>query len=247
MSFPVPPPVPTGSGPVAWEATPPVDPQPQLLDYEEPPPFTPPKLFGTPEANELLPVGGQAEASEEDFLVDPPTEAEKEQAKLTRGLRPPPRVNERHRLFLLGELTVHDLDDEELARGQFRGHNNRFSRGGKLDKIPKAFHEEVIRRILERGEEQMRRDYLTSIEAVKGVMLNPMSSGTEVLKAADMIMTRVAGKPRDTVDVTIAVKPWEQTLRGIIRTPPPELLGDTSPEIVYDHDGELEGDDDEDS
>lgn len=137
------------------------------------------------------------------------------------------RVGGRMAMLLRGELTVADLDDEELARGQLRGDDGNFH-GRKTNLVPRAMHDEMVRRILDRGKEKMREDFFGAIDVIATVMNDSTVDANVRLKAADMIITRIAGKPADKVDVAIAVKPWEGTLKGIMRAIPEDTVIDVA-------------------
>lgn len=208
---PPPPPPPVAGEPLAWEETEPVPPQPQLDDE---------LTGGIPEPEDLE-------------LVAAPTP--QEIAEFKRKYRATKtQVTHRAAQFLRGEITVRDLDDEELKRGRFRDSDGKF-RGRSASLIPSEFHEEVMRRMLERGTEKIQYDFMTAIETVVDVMNNSTDDAIR-LRAANVIIERYAGKTADKIDLTVAVKPWENTLKGIIKAPPPELLqlGIIDAEIVED-------------
>ena len=214
---PLPPP-PVAAAPLAWEETEPVPPQPQLDDEV---------------------IGGIPEP-EDPELVEAPTPAEV--AEFKRKYRATKvQVTHRAAQFMRGEITVRDLDDEELKRGRFRDSDGKF-RGRSASLIPAEFHEEVMRRMLERGTEKIQHDFLSAIETVVDVMKNSTDDVVR-LRAANVVIERYAGKTADKVDLTVAVKPWEQTLKGIMKAPPPELLQlgmVVDAEIVEDEDDEPE-------
>lgn len=140
----------------------------------------------------------------------------------------PPRVEVRKLVtgraarFLRGEISIDDLDDEELARGQFRDRDGRF-RGHPSSIIPRQFHTEMVRRLLERGTEKFREDFFAMIDVVIAIAKDEDVDAGVRLKAADMAITRLAGKPVDRVEMSVAIKPWEQTLVGIIRSAPQDV------------------------
>ena len=139
---------------------------------------------------------------------------------------------EHPRLALLREkrITVADLDDEELQRGQLRDSDGKF-RGGPLRKIPREFHDELMRRILDVGAEQIRGSYLSAIGLLARVV-----DGTEMDKdgnepdlslrgsTAKYLVERLAGKTPDRVEVAVAVKPWEKTMEAILVEVPEEYI-----------------------
>lgn len=165
------------------------------------------------------PASVPQESSEED--VKPTTPAK------TKHKSSVVRVGGRMTQLLKGEISIADLDDEELARGQLRGDDGHFH-GRKTNLVPRAMHDEMVRRILDRGKEKMREDFFGAIDVIATVMNDSTVDATVRLKAADMIITRIAGKPAEKVDVAIAVKPWEGTLKGIMRAIPEETILDAT-------------------
>lgn len=242
---PSPPPLPSFvGGPQAWEDTSPIDPQPQLQDPPSPPPpIVPPKIWASPDDGH---IGGIPEPDDEFDLEDEPSPEDVAMAKAkAKYASKKTRITHRAAQFARGEITVKDLDDEELKRGRFRDSDGKF-RGRSASKIPAAFHEEVMRRLLERGAETIRQDYLGAIDTITDIMYDDTLDASVRLRAADMIMTRVAGKAPEKVELTVAVKPWEQTLKGIIKAPPLEL-GVIDATIVGDDDDDEDGEDNDSS
>ena len=223
-SLPAPPPPPIGApGPSAWEETAPVDPQHELIGGSPEP--DDPELRDEPGPDELAAYKRRREAAPK---------------------RPQAQITERALAFMHGDITVADLDDEELRRGRFRDSNGKF-RTGTASKVPRAFHQELVRRLLDRGGEKLRSNFFDAVDVIAEIMNDTENEPAVRLRAADLIMTRVAGKPVDRVEMKVEVAEWEATMKGIIRTPPPELLagldlGTLHGEIVS-HD---EGDDDDD-
>lgn len=131
-------------------------------------------------------------------------------------------VNERAAAFIRGEITVRDLDDQELQRGRFRSSDGRF-RGGRPSYIPHEYHDEIVRRLLERGQERLREGYIDAVEVIVGIAIDSTVDAAVRLRAANIVQERVAGKTPDRVEMSVEVRPWERVLKGIIKTPPPDL------------------------
>lgn len=132
-------------------------------------------------------------------------------------------VTGRMKQLIEGTISVDDLDDEELQRGQVKDQNGRFT-GSKSDMVPRKLHDEMMRRILKRGAEKWRTDYFAAIDAVVGIMKDEDLDANIRLKAADMVLNRVAGKAIEKVELSVEVKPWEHMLTGIAKSVPPELM-----------------------
>lgn len=125
-------------------------------------------------------------------------------------------VTGRVKALLNGEISVADLDDEELQRGQVRDKNGNFS-GRPSSIVPRKFHDEIVRRLLGRGDELYREHYLKMIEVFTSIAMDTTAKDADRLKAADMVITRIAGKVPDKVELTAQIKPWESMLQGIVQ------------------------------
>lgn len=144
------------------------------------------------------------------------------------------RVTGRMARFLAGELTVDDLDEEELARGQFRDERGQFSgRPNKL--IPREIQQEFIRRLLQHGDEIWRQGYNIAIRVHLEICADPNNSPSDRLKAAQYLIERVAGKTPDRIHIA-AEDPVETLFRQILNDPlglndpaPPPVEPDVSP------------------
>lgn len=130
--------------------------------------------------------------------------------------------------LLEGEIDVADLDDSELMSGTFRDQSGSLRSSNKL--IPKAMHQELMRRILNRGTERIRSDFFDAIDTVTGIMKNDTVDPAVRLRAANIIIDRVAGKVADKIDLTMEVKKYEHVITEIVREMPD--AGQTAPEIL---------------
>lgn len=134
--------------------------------------------------------------------------------KRRRRMQAPPA---RYQAFMDGDLTVEDLDDEEIQRMQLRASDGSF-RGG----VPHALPREFLNAI--RVEQQKRFSHWvntvipqaqeTVVELMQSKKLQPGDATR--LKAAQEILERFAGKTPDRVEVKAEVSVFEQTLSDII-------------------------------
>lgn len=118
--------------------------------------------------------------------------------------------------LLSGELSVEDLDAEELAKGRVRCVDGTF-RGRPRAEVPRAIYEAMQREILKRGEALWRESYEAAIMALVRVATdpNPMVKDGDRVTAAKYIVERVAGKVPDKLIVADA-DPWQQIIDDII-------------------------------
>lgn len=204
-----------------------------------------PLSWGDPEEPFILPSSRPRDIEEQIEELELEYEPGKDQwRQAVRDVPTPRRVNNRVSQLLRGEISVEDLDDDELARGQLRGKDGKF-RGRASSVVPKVMHDEMVRRLLSRGTAKMQGKYLAAIDVLTTVMEDSTIDASQRLKAVDMLMTRVAGKPIDVVKLSVEIKPWENALKGIIRQVPAEL-GEINAATVSESDYHDEDDDDDD-
>uniref|UniRef100_A0AAU6R660 Tail assembly chaperone n=1 Tax=Micrococcus phage Kurnik TaxID=3092208 RepID=A0AAU6R660_9CAUD len=123
-------------------------------------------------------------------------------------------------------ISVQDLDDEELQRGQVRDSDGKF-RAGPARRIPKEFHDELMRRIIERGVDKLRGSYLAAVDVIiNDIVLDETVDIRTRGEYAKYVIERLSGKTPDRVEHAVAMKPWEVTLKKIItEVPTSELEG----------------------
>ena len=119
-------------------------------------------------------------------------------------------TNERWRLFMAGDLTIHDMDDEELARGQFRAGDGTF-RGRPPKTIPRDFAQQLSRELLRRADSEFRK---MLIEAVRthGTVMRVGEKDADRLRAANLVVERTMGKVPDKVIVSEGRPEWESAV-----------------------------------
>jgi len=175
-----------------------------------------------------------------------PVDAQYEEYEPTAGTpteeRPPRKqsrvkvmVTGRMAQLLRGEITVDDLDDEELRRGELRNAAGGFS-GTKTQLVPREMHDAMVRRLLQRGQEKLRHDYFAAIDTMTSIALDDTVDPAVRLRAADMVITRVAGKPVEKVELAVEVKPYEGVVKKIFKARPSIEASVVEAELVDDDD-----------
>lgn len=128
------------------------------------------------------------------------------------------RLTGRFARFLNGEITVEDLDDEELAQGRLKASDGTF-RGRPPRVVPAELVQAMRREWLSRAEAKLR-DALMD----KGIgVLTQLAGDTTVdpavrLRAANLIIERTMGKVPDKIQVA-AEDPVESLFRSILNDP----------------------------
>lgn len=121
--------------------------------------------------------------------------------------------------LISGELNVEDLDDEELARGYPKDRNGRFT-GRPPRMIPLILHKQIQRVFFARIEEAMRKALPDAVAMLATVATNPTSEDRDRLKAIDMLLTRIMGKPPEKIQISTGEKPFEMTVGKMRRAKP---------------------------
>lgn len=117
--------------------------------------------------------------------------------------------------LMAGELTIEDLDDQELLTGRIRDKNGGFS-GRQPALIPRSFHEAITRELLTRGDQLLRENFIASIETFVSIAKDPNVEPKDRLKAAQYVWERIAGKMPDRVDVKAQIEPWQEDIEKIV-------------------------------
>ena len=128
------------------------------------------------------------------------------------------RMQGRYALFLNGKITVEDLDDEELSRGQLRALDGTF-RGRPPRVVPSELVQAMRREWLKRAEARLREALLDKgIGTLTSLADDPSIDAAVRLRAAEKIIERTMGKVPDRVQLA-AEDPVETLFRSILNDP----------------------------
>ena len=120
------------------------------------------------------------------------------------------KVNERMRKVISGEIALSELDEEELARGQLRGANGKFSGNAPLV-VPRAMHAKMTTELFKRADDAMKSSLVNAVQTLTTIMESDLSDPKDKLKAAQWLIERVMGKTPEQLIVG-QQQPWEQLL-----------------------------------
>jgi hypothetical protein len=130
--------------------------------------------------------------------------------------------------LLSGVLSVEDMDDEELARGYPKNRNGTFA-GRPPKVIPHAVHQRIQREFYKRMEEKMKVALPDALQALADIATQPNREDRDKLKAIDMILNRIMGKPLEKIEISSGEKPFEVTT-GRMRRSKPQAPASPEPE-----------------
>jgi hypothetical protein len=117
----------------------------------------------------------------------------------------------RYRQFQAGQITVDDLDDEELAACGFRSSNGSIFRPRN---VPRELAQAFTRAIYERAEAEIRSLAIDAAHTIGEIMKNKTNEPDIRLKAAITLIERNLGKTPQAISVAIE-KPWEEVFDSI--------------------------------
>lgn len=143
---------------------------------------------------------------------------------------------------LTGQEDLSEWEDEELRRGQRKDRNGRFT-GRAPVVVPKALHDELVRRTLSKANETMLTNLGVAVEALVEVIKGKDVEEKDRLRAIGMIMDRVMGKPQERVEITGDTPKWQVAIQAGIVSIDGSMLGGTPEGEVLDVD-ELDPEDD---
>lgn len=124
-----------------------------------------------------------------------------------------PEAKSRHQMLLDGELSVADLDDQELSR--FRGRDIDGEFKGRIRPLPAKLHAAIRQRLLNTMQANIEGFLPRAVEILNDIAESSEQDSARV-KAVDLLLQRGAGKVPDVVRVG-AEDPWDVILSDIVR------------------------------
>lgn len=122
-------------------------------------------------------------------------------------------VNERALAFARGELTVDDLDEQELIRGQLRNKHGDF-RGRPADMVPREFAQAVIAKQQQMVKGKLAEMVVQALKTIDEVMArkNPQPGDNARVNAAKLVLEYNIGKVPDKVEIKGQIEHWERQI-----------------------------------
>lgn len=128
-------------------------------------------------------------------------------------------IPDRYRMLVTGEMTVADLDDEEIFRGQLRNKNGDF-RGRPPQWVPQAFVKALQEEQRKRFSSEMQGLVPESMKAIQRVLTkrHPQPGDGAIVNAAFKTIERFAGRVPENVNMNLhaEVSLVEQNMADII-------------------------------
>ena len=151
--------------------------------------------------------------------------------RLTPGGRMRLTVSRHTGDILDGIVDLSEWDDEEILRGQRRGPNGRFM-GKAPIVVPQAVHAERIKRTMSKAFDLLKVSTYDAVRLLRSVVNDPEASYEVRVRASELILDRVLGKPSGSLAVSFEVDPpWMVALRDAI------VIGESEDTIADYHPG----------
>jgi len=135
-------------------------------------------------------------------------------------------IPSRYEAFMNGEITIEDLDEEEIMRGQLRGKDGTF-RGRPPTFIPREFAQALAAAQKELIASEMAALVMPAMRTLVEVMdkPHPQPGDNAKVQAAKLVLERNLGKVPETLELKAEIKSWEQKFETRIKkvyheTPP---------------------------
>lgn len=155
----------------------------------------------------------------------PRQKASRPDDKRLKANRPPRQRAEpksRYQMLIDGDLTVEDLDDDEIQRGRCKDKNGNFS-GRPPASFPRALHDAMHNEFLRRTSETFKPLVDVATGVLLDVALNKRAAAPARVQAANILLERGAGKVKDQVVSEIIVKKFEENIEGLFVDIPDEV------------------------
>lgn len=139
--------------------------------------------------------------------------------------------------ILTGQEDLTLWSNEELIRGKRRDKNGGWM-GREPVVVPKAIHDELVKRTLDEAHTEMVNSLVDAVKLLGTVVNDTKADNKDRLTAAKMIIDRTMGREPLRVDVQVRAA-WEDALEGAVVT-----VGELG-EVIIDADSYEEDDDDD--
>lgn len=154
------------------------------------------------------------------------------------------RMGKSNTRILTGQEDLSEWDDEELRRGRKKDRNGGW-RGIDPVIIPKALHDELVRRTLSKANTLLRDNLHAAVQALTSIVEDEDVEPKDRLRAAGMIMDRVMGKDPIPVKLDSETPPWQVAIQAGIVSITNSMTSDALLGSDAMHDGEPRDPDDD--
>lgn len=114
-----------------------------------------------------------------------------------------------------GDITVEDLDWDEVMAGKCKDKNGKFS-GRPPDMMPKALLQAFRKEMEKRIQTQFDEGLEVALATLQDVMLSRLAAAPARVRAAEVWIERTVGKVPDKTQMTVEIKPFEENIEGLL-------------------------------
>lgn len=125
------------------------------------------------------------------------------------------RVSERMQQIMDGVLSIEELDDEEIFRGQIRSVDGDF-KGRPSDNIPRKFYAAATQELLRRWQHKVNQSLDPALKVLQDIANNPKAPADARYKSAVYLIERAAGKVPEKTEMKLEVAKWEEDIDGLL-------------------------------
>lgn len=134
------------------------------------------------------------------------------------------RMGKTNTRIMTGQEDLSLWTDEELKRGQRKDKNGGW-RGVPPKVVPKAIHNELVKRTLANAHELLRENLDVAVSVLTEIVDDPTVEAKDRLRAVAMIMDRVMGKDPIPIQHGGETPPWQVAIQaGIVSIKGADLL-----------------------
>lgn len=125
------------------------------------------------------------------------------------------RVKSRWQQLIDGEITVDDLDDDEIMAGRVKNKNGEFS-GRPPKMMPREIIDGLRMEFHRRVDRKFEDGLQTALDTLEDVMTSRMAAAPARVRAAEVWIERVRGKVPDNVIASITVSKFEEGIESLL-------------------------------
>lgn len=133
-----------------------------------------------------------------------------------------PKYKSRWQQLMDGDLTVEELDDEEIKKGRCKDRDGQF-RGRPPKEFPRALHDALHNEFMRRTEASFKPLVELATQALVEITQNRRAAAPARVQAANILLERGAGKVTDKVMAEVITKKFEENIEGLFVDVPDEV------------------------
>lgn len=137
---------------------------------------------------------------------------------MAKGKKKVIRVNPRMQAIMDGTLSIEDLDDEEIFRGQIRADNGTFQ-GRPTDAIPRKFYNAAATELMRRFQQRVNEKLEPALKVLEEIANNPKAPADARYKSAVYLIERAAGKVPEKTEMSVEIRKWEEDIEELFYDP----------------------------